>query len=368
MIEGQININVIRQHFKVEEVRIASSRHLHAAKLLVGKTPEQALAIVPLLFNICGIAHSYNARKVLGLDNRANDNLNKLLVLAETLKEHLLRIFLDTPKLLSIKNNNTNLPFIIQITSNLKKHILKEGNNQRPINQFIDQIDEYIQKHVFELHIKQWLNISDTKALFNWSQQSNTIAAVTINIIGINNWQHQGHCKINGLPELKPLEILKKLKDSNNEDFIAFPRWNNQPHETTPLTRQLENPLIQNVLEKYQGGLLVRWLARLVEIAKIPEKMRNLLNENSKNIVHNFNSIAQVEAARGRLIHKADIKDNIVQSYQIVAPTEWNFHPDGLIADSLQNINTQSTEEYTKIAHLLINSIDPCVGYQLSVH
>ncbi|MCF6318347.1 MAG: nickel-dependent hydrogenase large subunit [Proteobacteria bacterium] len=366
MIEGQINIDVFRQNSIVTEVKVTSSRPLHAAQLLLGKTPEQALTIVPLLFNICGIAHAYNARKVLHLDNHENDNLYKLLVLAETLKEHLLRIFLDTPKLLAIKASNADLPFISQIVNKLKGLILSKDCKQS-IKQFIDEIEGYLKKHVFKQSINQWLKLTSTKSLLNWAKQTDTISAQSIAEIHSNNWQHQGHSEIKALPKLPAQELLHKLNDNTAKDFIAYPTWNKQPHETTPLTRQLDKALMQDVLARYNGGLLARWLARLLEIAQIPSQIRALLTEPTDNTEQNTIAIAQVEAARGRLIHRAEVTDNIIQNYQIVAPTEWNFHPRGLIVASLQNINTNSTDEYSKIAHLMINSIDPCVGYQLRV-
>lgn len=367
MIEGQININVQRQNSFVKEVEITSSRPLHAAQLLIGKTPKQALTIIPLLFNICGAAHSYNARKVLQLDHHNNDDLYQLLVLAETLKEHLLRIFLDAPKLLSIEQTDTDLPFISQIVNKLKDVLLPHDFKLQPVNQFIGTIENYLEKHIFKQPINQWLELASTKSLFTWAEQTDTIAAQSIANIYNNNWQNQGQCEIKSLPKLAPQELLQELNGHNAKDFIAYPTWNNQPHETTPLTRQLDKPLVQDVLAQYNAGLLARWVARLLEIADVPSQMRLLLTEPAEGPEQNTIPIAQVEAARGRLIHRAEVADNTIQNYQIVAPTEWNFHPRGLIVASLKNINIDNTDEYIKVANLMINSIDPCVGYQLSV-
>jgi len=75
--------------------------------------------------------------------------------------------------------------------------------------------------------------------------------------------------------------------------------------------------------------------------------------------------VSQVEAARGRLIHRVEIEQDVISNYQILAPTEWNFHPQGLIKESLAHISAKNDKQWQHIAHLIINAIDPCVGYQL---
>jgi len=106
--------------------------------------------------------------------------------------------------------------------------------------------------------------------------------------------------------------------------------------------------------------------------------MRGLLKKiqhPSSNLVPSTENsgIAQVEAARGRLIHRVELafkKDDKISiaNYQIVAPTEWNFHPEGLINKSLLNIKAPNKKEHEQLARLMINAIDPCVAFKLSIH
>ena len=78
--------------------------------------------------------------------------------------------------------------------------------------------------------------------------------------------------------------------------------------------------------------------------------------------------IGQVDAARGRLVHRAIVDGDRVESYQILAPTEWNFHPRGVLANSLAALDASDKETLTEQASLLITAIDPCVGYELRIH
>ena len=123
----------------------------------------------------------------------------------------------------------------------------------------------------------------------------------------------------------------------------------------------------------YKNSLLTRWIARLVELARIPGQLRDLLIElqraENKPAQHPARfGIAQVEAARGKLIHRVVIKQQQVTEYQILAPTEWNFHPQGLIQQSLSQLKAKNNEELRLLSRLIINAIDPCVGYDLRIH
>jgi Ni,Fe-hydrogenase I large subunit len=181
--------------------------------------------------------------------------------------------------------------------------------------------------------------------------------------------------------------LLEKFSASDAEQFIAQPQWQGHCYETTMLSRQFEQPLIQALHREFDSTLITRWVARLVELANIPQQLRNMLQQlndvetttgditdstNEPCSVQNATQgMAQIEAARGRLIHHVKIEHGVISQYQILAPTEWNFHPQGLVAKSLgslANDDNHNNDELEQLAHLVINAIDPCVGYQLRIH
>jgi coenzyme F420-reducing hydrogenase alpha subunit len=79
--------------------------------------------------------------------------------------------------------------------------------------------------------------------------------------------------------------------------------------------------------------------------------------------------IGFAEAARGLLVHRVSMLDGRVRRYQILAPTEWNFHPQGVVAEGLKAIARAGVTgaELERLARLYITAVDPCVDYQLSV-
>lgn len=86
-------------------------------------------------------------------------------------------------------------------------------------------------------------------------------------------------------------------------------------------------------------------------------------------IVSNTDSIglAQLQAARGLLIHRLELRHGRVYDYRIAAPTEWNLHPEGVVAQGLKHLKAESPNDLRRQAELLINSVDPCVLYNLKL-
>jgi Ni,Fe-hydrogenase I large subunit len=56
-----------------------------------------------------------------------------------------------------------------------------------------------------------------------------------------------------------------------------------------------------------------------------------------------------------------------IERYRILAPTEWNFGPEGPAARALADIAGRPVDIARTQAQLLIHAIDPCVGYDLEV-
>jgi hypothetical protein len=55
-----------------------------------------------------------------------------------------------------------------------------------------------------------------------------------------------------------------------------------------------------------------------------------------------------------------------VADYRILAPTEWNFHPRGVVAVGLDAIAARVRgPELGSLARLFVAAVDPCVDFDL---
>ncbi|HNJ09057.1 MAG TPA: hydrogenase, partial [Plasticicumulans sp.] len=75
--------------------------------------------------------------------------------------------------------------------------------------------------------------------------------------------------------------------------------------------------------------------------------------------------LAQVECARGTLTHRVALDGPLVTGWRVLAPTEWNFHPRGPLADAIATLPAQSDADATRAAETLAAALDPCVRIAL---
>lgn len=77
--------------------------------------------------------------------------------------------------------------------------------------------------------------------------------------------------------------------------------------------------------------------------------------------------IAWTEMARGLLIHwvRLDASGQTVEACRVLAPTEWNFHPRGVLAQALAALSARPAEERPIAAQRLAVAFDPCVAFSI---
>jgi Ni,Fe-hydrogenase I large subunit len=74
-------------------------------------------------------------------------------------------------------------------------------------------------------------------------------------------------------------------------------------------------------------------------------------------------AIAWCEMARGLLLHWVQLDaEGRVADYRVLAPTEWNFHPQGVLAKALATLAPNDTAS----ASALAAAFDACVECQVS--
>jgi coenzyme F420-reducing hydrogenase alpha subunit len=115
---GEIHIELTYRAGQVGSVKIGSSRP-EAARVLIGKSPEQVLSMVPLLFSLCGNAQAYAAlqacRAAMGMPAEPEaEAARECLVQLETVREHAWRILLDWPVLLGRPADKTAIAALLK--------------------------------------------------------------------------------------------------------------------------------------------------------------------------------------------------------------------------------------------------------------
>jgi len=389
-IEGELRIELQGCGDRVEGVRIHSSRPLGLPKMFRGKGVEEVLRTLPLLYSVCATAQACAAaracRQALGIEVEPRVALaEELLVGCETLREHLWRILIDWPDLGGEALERVALEGLSKLMAEAGRALFGEPGSAfslRPelaleavdFEALLQRLSKAAEQTIFGTDPAAWWEMGNAQAFHRWIDKGATPAARLLARIRERALGSLGDVPLAALPEL-PVEALhRRLEQADAEDFMIAPEWEAEPRESNCLTRQIDHPLVCALKPHYGHGLMTRMVARLVELAGLPRELRERLRllgglpEGTRSAGDGGGvGLGVVEAARGRLFHRVRLEGERIAQYQILAPTEWNFHSRGVVAQGLLGLSLRDTESLRRQAALLISAVDPCVGYRLKV-
>jgi hypothetical protein len=367
-------------------VTITSTRPVRAAKVFVGRDVADTVRLLPVLFNICGTAQSAAAaaaiEQALGLapDHRVAE-LRQHLVDTETLREHLWRILLDWPKFLDSDPDATAMTQAMRLTI-ARRTALAAGSDalapgaraadpdQPAAEQARADLAALCTERLFGVTPAVWrTRIDRLDTLAAWAADTDTVAARLVRQVIAADQAGYGRCAVSALPGLSAADLDRHLGDdaAATDDFVARPVWAAQPRETSPLTRQQDQPLVRHLTTDCGNGLLPRLAAQLTEVARLLSDSQGPAQPAPAALPPGI-GLSQVQAARGLLVHRVHIRDGRIIAYAILAPTEWNFHPRGVVAAGLQQILQQhGADRIAPLVRLFIAAVDPCVDYALNL-
>lgn len=381
--EGRIRIR-LEQTESGSAVRLESSRPVQAARWFEGKQVDEALRLLPLLYRVCGTAQAAAAtaavedarRFQIDADQR---NAREALVVAETLREHGLRILTGWNEADRDPLLQAALPGLVRLPEQLAGILFPHHDAFRPgggllqpdtdaLMRWRDEVAQLLAQVLLGMPAGDWLTMDGLDAIREWAGAGKGAAARFIGELYARSWQACGAASRPPLPALDTRTLNARLDADHGVGFIAEPDWMGQIFETGAFARCGHHPLVQAARRQYGDGLLARSLARLVEVAEIPERIAALLEGRIRAAAPapaDSGGTGQVEAARGRLVHRIRLDGDTLTYYRILAPTEWNFHPRGVVAQALAGLPPSG--DLRRLAGLIVEAIDPCVGYDLEV-
>ncbi len=381
-IQGELAISLTHNADGLESA-IISSRPMHATQLFEGKTIEQTLQMIPLLFNICANAQAVTAVRAIESalllpTNKAIESQRDVLVTIESLREQSLQVFMRWPNFIGEPLDNEALSDIVQSLNTLIQsfeptQILRCGTD---IAHSISHDQQALWTHckaqldafIYGVNSEDWLQNS-AEDITQWAQAHQTQAARFVDWLNQQSWKHAGHSAIKPLPEIADSDLANRMK-GEQQQFTAQPDWQQQCYEASWFNYQHTHPAIRLLLNSVGNGIYTRTVARLIEIATLMNKLQKVFLSEALLIkpVSLVAGLASTSAARGRLSHYVVLEGQQIKCFYILAPTEWNFHPEGVAADGLRHLQENDVSSLQLQADLLIHAIDPCVGYQLQIN
>ncbi len=360
---------------RVDRVRTTSTRPNIARALLEGRGRVEICAAVPALFSIC--ARSQAAASELACAAAAGEALSAdalarcaRAVSAEMVRENAWRILLDWPR------------WIAEPPGDGAIAAARASLEFRGDASAADRVrGDAIASAVFGNPADEWLALRSRPELERWAAVGRTAAARFIgSVLGDPTAGHERsldapadpRADVRGQTELldgrDPAAWLAEISRACDADaeFALQPTWRGAPAETGALARQRSHPLIAELMRTSTTRIAARFVARLYELAL-------LLTGRSPAVMGaqtlpSGHGVAWVDNARGLLIHLVLLEQRqVVRRYRIVAPTDWNFHPDGALASALLGAPARDLTALKQHAQHLVHSLDACVACRVEI-
>jgi hypothetical protein len=314
---GCVSIRVQSNGAKVIATQVESERP-QVAQAFIGRQADDAAALIPLVFALCGRAQGAAARLAVAAA-RGEESSPRVApeILREVMREHLWRWLLDLPALFDM------LPFRDQFSTAVRA---VETNDREAVQRLLAAPE--VKRLVGLITALEQPPLGDVAVLRMDSAR-----------ISLSEW-----------PRL-------------SAELCRRPTWRGQAAETGAYARRkCHSPPVS-------GAFAVRWLARLTEIETWAAGVPTVGAGGTASAMPVVSGVgrALVETARGLLMHEVILEGGRIADYRIVAPTEWNFHPLGPLAAWLIGSHFSDEVGLRQFAAQAVAALDPCVRWELEL-
>ncbi len=352
---------------RIDAVAVSSSRGSEALRLLENQHLPRAVALVPMLFSLCGQAQGavalLAAAAAEGHDPAfAELTSGKRRVQAEALQEHLWRVLVDWPQWLE---ETPDMAAVGELRRGVAK-TLRGGDLEW--QGFRAGLETLLSGKAWAMPTRQWLEMTTLGELRHWAEEGKTVAARMIGwLLG-----GEGAHGASGVPCLPPdaPSLLSEVAAAMGAapDYPRYPTWRGEPGETGALARMGRHPVLAQLLREQGNTVAARFVARLLEVAQMAIGLEREEGDwlGALRLAPGV-AVGWAETARGLLVHRLEAREGRVKDYRIVAPTEWNFHPRGALAEGLTGLSVIDGEDARRKAQLLAQALDPCVACTVEV-
>lgn len=358
-------------------LKVASMRPFALQKMLQNRTPEQVVQFVGLAYSLCGQAQKSAAQLVLNpqVDAPARSTM-ALPVMVESLKEHFLALvqLLMQLKLCTAEQSTQWMQGVGQW---VPESLALSRNSQagEKAEAALKPLAAKIQQSFLQLG-------ADLQAAYPQCAEGSPLHKA---MQAFECEDFQGSIQLLSGLHTSPLAVEQLTQPVESwSKWVAAPTLAKEAMENSAWSRvqarqaQSQAPRFESSVEltapllscsqKLSRFLQQRLMAKVVDAAWWLQRLQDDSDAAHSAEIFHLEQVgncryAWVETARGRLMHWAQVAETgQVQHYAICAPTEWNFHPQGVMAQALRALPQKLTESCWQVnAALIAQVIDPCV-------
>jgi hypothetical protein len=335
---------------------VHSTRPDVAHALTRGRKAADLPAMLAGVFSMCSHAHRLTAQHAVAaargepVQASASD---RQALRASTAREHLLRIAHDWPRQLDGIS-------IGMATADLRGCPL--WRESLPVAARLEALPDWLATQWLAMPIDDWLARHDEdpqRWAIEWSEVQRSASPVAALL-----WRHRSdaidaHAPAAALELLaSPADTMTRLAEriAAQPRFCAEPDWNGRPAETGPWTRS------QDARAPLPDNAWMRLIARLVDLLRLAGPAGSARLAQGALPQGAQSAVAWTEMARGLLVHRVVLDGERVSDCRVLAPTEWNFHPRGVLAQALVPLRGPRALAQ---ARCLAAAFDPCVEFRI---
>jgi hypothetical protein len=355
MDAGSLSLGVMWDGLAVAATDIRSTRPL-AAQLLKGRTPSQALQVVPLLFSVCGRAQGAAAGAALLAAQAPDMSVPASLeraVACEAVQEHLWRMLLNWPELLGLEQQEQRFAGWYALLRDIAAGAAGMETFRREF-----------ERDALGVPLSVWRELDSIAALQAWWRETDSpLASLLATLAELE----QGASAAGAgrlLPAWTAREAQQACAGRWDAAFAARPEWQGAAAETGAWAYHADSPLLSDVGQG-RSKAMTRLVARVADVVALAGGDHAPRLDAASPAPGE--GIAVVRTARGLLLHRVLLAAETVTDYVIVAPTEWNFHPDGAFAQGMRGLQEHDGGMLEYRAQIEALSLDPCVAYEVEI-
>lgn len=353
---------------------IESSRPDAAARLAPGRLASELPTLLGNVFTLCSHAHRFTARRAVAsalgqVDATSADDIRALQL--ATLRDQVLRIAHDWPTQLPTHSPDQSE----QLDPMLHLRACPLWRQDLSAIDQLAALPQWLEHHWLGMPAADWLarHQADPEGwAARWCETSTSPVARLLH--------SQRAASQRLLTPARPLDVLSDSSThmpmlarqmADVEGFCARPQWQGRVPDTGPWTRRADPATLP------AHNAWMRFVSRLIDVLHLSGPHGAAWLSHGALPLHAGEGVAWTEMARGLLVHwvrldpplagvsgasSASIDTARVAACRVLAPTEWNFHPRGVLAQSLAAL-AGPTRRFD--ARRLALAFDPCVAFDV---
>jgi Ni,Fe-hydrogenase I large subunit len=340
-IEGEAKLKIYKKYSKIDFVEIEFWQYRGIEGYLRGKNFMDALVINPRVCGICG--HSHLLATALAIESALGVKptqkakiLREITTGLEIVQNHYKWFWItlfplvdkDKKYLLKAFELSSLASKAIAVIAGQFPHnsyIIPGGVTSDPTGVEILKVENILE----ELYAKTQEYLMDKNG--NSKDMDKFFDKIDPNLgKGLNRFLVLGENLY-----FNPNGVVEKVTEEENSSLSKNVKYDGKYAEVGPLARNLNNESVKKAYEKYGDSIYSRIFARLYETIIVLEYLLEKIKEIdicspscNKFEIKDGKGTGVIEAPRGSLIHKIEIKDEKIKNYDIIVPTQFNLSSD----------------------------------------